>query len=347
LTRIMIGTHLPRKSRIWDRILPYPSTYGEKGPSLQPVLTQVVNELKPKKIGINESATIPICDGLSVQMKKHLVDAIGPVYASRLVSAEPLIVDFLDTRLPEEMPIFVEAAKITEALAADLLSDAAIQPGKTTVDDLRWRARDWLMAMKVQTWFPVGISIRRQGAKGLDESAVIQPGDIVHTDLGIVYSGLYTDYQRSGYVLKPGETEPPPGLRAALANNNKVHELLARVATPGKPGYVVKQEAEAVAKASGLTASIGCHSIDAGGHGIGAWFNADWPDRYSVRATFPVRLGAYTAIEFSTATPIPEWGGEVLRMGVEDSGYASEEGLKYFLPLQQQYYLVRSDTTPR
>ena len=115
LARIMIGTHLPRgKSRIWDRILPYPRTYGEKGPSLQPVLTDVINELKPKKIGINESATIPICDGLSVQMKKHLIDAIGPLYASRLVSAEQLIVDFLDTRLPEEMPIFVEAAKITK-----------------------------------------------------------------------------------------------------------------------------------------------------------------------------------------------------------------------------------------
>ena len=344
LTRIMIGTHLPRgKSRIWDRILQYPATQSEKGPSLQPALTQVINELKPRKIGINESETIPICDGLSVQMKKHLVDAIGPVYASRLVPAEQLIVDFLDTRLPEEMPVQIEAAKITEALAAEVLSNKAIQPGKTTIGDLNWHAREWVRAMKCQTWWPISVSIYRRGAKGLDDSAVIQPGDIVHTDLGIVYSGLYTDYQRNGYVLRPGETEPPAGYRTALANNNKVHELLARVATPGKPGYVVKQETEALCKASGLSCNIGVHSIDGFGHGIGAWFNAVWLDRYSVRTTFPVRLGAWYAIEFSTSTPIPEWGGEMLRMGVEESGYASESGLKYFIPLQQQYYLIRGD----
>jgi hypothetical protein len=345
LTRIMIGTHLPRgKSRIWDRILPYPRTYGEKGPSLQPVLTEVINELKPKKIGINESVTIPICDGLSVQMKKHLIDAIGPLYASRLVSAEQLIVDFLDTPLPEEMPIFIEAAKITEALAAEVLSNKAIQPGKTTIGDLNWHAREWVRAMKCQTWWPISVSIYRRGAKGLDDTTVIQPGDIVHTDLGIVYSGLYTDYQRNGYVLKPGETEPPAGLKMAMANNNKVHELLARVATPGKPGYQVKQEAEALCKASGLTCNIGVHSLRGFGHGIGAWFNAAWLDRNSVRTTFPVRLGTYYAIEFSTSTAIPEWGGEMLRMGVEESGYAGDSGLNYFIPLQQQYYLIKSDS---
>jgi hypothetical protein len=108
---------------------------------------------------------------------------------------------------------------------------------------------------------------------------------------------------------------------------------------------MVEQETEALCKTSGLTCSIGVHSLDGFGHGIGAWFNADWPDRYSVRTTFPVRLGAYYAIEFSTSTAIPEWGGEMLRMGVEESGYASESGLKYFIPLQQQYYLIKSDAT--
>jgi len=342
LKRILIGTHLPRKSKIWDRILPYKNTNDERGPSLQPVLKQVIDELKPKKIGINESATIPICDGLTVQMKKHLVDAIGPQYASRLVPAEQLIVDFLDTRLPEEMSYFVEAANLTERLAAEVLSNEVIKPGTTAIGDLIWYARNRLMELKLQTYWSLGISVHRRGSRDLDESTIIQPGDIVHTDLGIIYCGLYTDYQRSGYVLKPGETEPPGGYQKALANVVKVHEVLARVATVGKPGYVIKQEVEGLCAKAGITASIGCHSIDAGVHGIGAWFNANWPDRYSVRATFPARLGAYYAIEFSVTTGIPEWGGEKLSMGGEDDAYVTENGLKFFLPLQEKYFLIKS-----
>jgi hypothetical protein len=33
----------------------------------------------------------------------------------------------------------------------------------------------------------------------------------------------------------------------------------------------------------------------------------------------------------------------MLRMGVEESGYAGDSGLTYFIPLQQQYYLIKSD----
>jgi Xaa-Pro dipeptidase len=342
LTRILIGTHLPRTSRIWDRILQYPQTDSPLGPSLTPALRQAVEELDPKKIAVNESRTIPIADGLTVQMKQFLVEAIGPRYASRLVSAESLIVDFLDTRLPEETAWFQEAAVITEQLAAEVLSNRVIQPGVTKIGDIKWHVRNRLMEIKLQTWFPVGISVYRRGGGPRDDSTVIEPGDIVHTDLGVVYAGLYTDYQRSGYVLRPGEAEPPAGLQAALDNGRRVHEILARVARPGKTGTAVKEETEALAAQAGLTASVGCHSIAGRGHGIGAWFNRYWPDRYSERTRFPVRSGAYYAVEFSTSTEIPEWGGERLRMGFEDDAYATESGLKYFLPFQEKYFIIRT-----
>jgi methionine aminopeptidase len=51
------------------------------------------------------------------------------------------------------------------------------------------------------------------------DHTVIQPGDIVNNDIGIVYMGFHTDYKGTGYVLRPGETEPPKGLQEAFQNS--------------------------------------------------------------------------------------------------------------------------------
>ena len=58
--------------------------------------------------------------------------------------------------------------------------------------------------------------------------AVIEPGDLVHCDVGLSSLGLRTDTQRNGYVLRPGETEAPAGLRAALATANRMQDLTLR-----------------------------------------------------------------------------------------------------------------------
>ena len=36
---------------------------------------------------------------------------------------------------------------------------------------------------------------------------------MLHTDFGIVYLGFSTDTQHNAYVLKPGETDAPAGLK--------------------------------------------------------------------------------------------------------------------------------------
>ena len=46
---------------------------------------------------------------------------------------------------------------------------------------------------------------------------MIEPGDLVHCDVGLTSLGLRTDTQRNGYVLRPGETAAPAGLDELLA----------------------------------------------------------------------------------------------------------------------------------
>jgi hypothetical protein len=53
-------------------------------------LGRIVRERDPKRIGINEGEIQWAAGALTVVLKKNLVQAIGPKYASRLQSAEPL-----------------------------------------------------------------------------------------------------------------------------------------------------------------------------------------------------------------------------------------------------------------
>jgi methionine aminopeptidase len=343
LQRIVIGTHLPGSdTRVFDQILGYPSEYGAEGPSLQPELRRVIHALQPRRIGVNQSRTIGTSDGLTVEMKKHLVDAIGPRYAARIVSAEQVSTDFLGTHIAEEFPLFEEAAKIGQLIHEEVLSNRAIQPGVTTVEEVVWYAYNRMHELGVVSGYPVTLSVNRQGEMVRGANTVIQPGDLLKTDIGIIYTGLYTDFKRTAYVLRPGETTAPAGLQAALDNAVKVQDAVAGVALPGVLGYEVKDQAEAICRRQGVDANVASHSVDGFIHGVGSWFSANWPDRTSVRSTFPVRNGAFYALESSATTEIPEWGNKRLSFGTEESVYATPEGLRSFIPRQEKLYLISS-----
>ena len=341
LQRVVIGTHLPSKSRVFDRIESYQDEPGIKGPSLIPGLRKTIQAWNPKKIGINESRTIPFCDGLTVQMKKYLVDAIGPEYEKRLVSAEGMIVEFLDTRLPEELTYFKEACDITLMINEEALSNKATTPGKTTIADVREYIYNRLSELALETWFEPGISIIRPAGSESSGGTIIQPGDLIHTDFGIIYIGLSTDFQKTAYVLKPGEIGAPGSYQMALENSLRVQDAIFQSSKPGKIGFKVKDEADGLLKSWGIKGSIYSHSIGAGGHGIGAWIDPDWPDRYSVRTAFPLRLNSLMAIESSATTNIPEWDNRSYTLGTEEDAVMTDKGYQYIIPRQEKLYLIK------
>lgn len=342
LKKILIGTHLPRGSKLWDKLISYHSGGGDAGPSLKPTLGETIKELDPKRIGINQSRTIPMCDGLTVEMKKFLVEAIGPEYEKGLVSAERMIVDFLDTRLPGELDIFVKAAEISRKIHREVLSSELIIPGKTTIGDLRWYIYDRLTQLQIETWYFHGLRVIRRGVpERLDsDDTVIQTGDIINNDIGIVYMGFHTDFKGTGYVLKPGETGPPPGLQKAFQNSLKVQDAIFAVSKPGRIGYELDKEAEALCKEWGIEGSVYCHSTGIAGHGIGGMILDNWPDRYGIRAAFPLREGAYYAIESHAVSEIPEWDNQKISIPTEEDAYLTKDGFKYFVPRQKEIIII-------
>ena len=78
--------------------------------------------------------------------------------------------------------------------------------GGTRAEPLPHHDRQEVDGVGLGKWFHPAITIHRQG--GLTPGAhVIQPGDMLHTDFGLVYLGFSTDTQHNAYVLKPGETD--------------------------------------------------------------------------------------------------------------------------------------------
>jgi Xaa-Pro aminopeptidase len=206
---------------------------------------------------------------------------------------------------------------------------------------MRWWIYGTLAELDIDTWYFHGLRIHREGSERLNaDSTVVLPGDVINNDIGVVYMGFHTDYKGTGYVLKPGETEAPAGIQQAFANALQVQDAVFEVARAGIPGHEVKTLSEAVCEEWGLDASVYSHSVGIGGHGIGAWINPAWPDRYGSRTLLPLRVGALYALESHALTPVPEWGDQVLSINTEEDVVLTEGGFQYVVPRQEELHLI-------
>jgi Xaa-Pro aminopeptidase len=282
-----------------------------------------------------------------------IVDAIGPEYARRIVSAQDLIEEYADTRLPDELPHYRTAVQLTEALVRRALSNEVITPGRTTVGDVRRWLYDALWAHGVRTWFQPDLRVQRRGAAGASsrgflavapEATVIERGDVVHVDFGISYLGFDTDWQKMAYVLRPGETDVPAGLKTAMANTNALQDaLMRRHSRPGRRAADVYTDTMAEMKARGIEAMIYSHPVGIHGHGLGASIDFRAAQRADIgqQAQKTLRLGSYIAIELNTATAVAEWDGQQVFVMMEDDAHLTTDGWEFFRPRQEAWYLIR------
>jgi Xaa-Pro aminopeptidase len=317
------------------------------GREIAPTLGRIVNERKPKTIAVNMGGTRGATNGLTQDSYTFLATAVGPDYASRFVPAAPLIIEYLDTRLPEELETYRTAVAVTDLLTQRAFSNEVITPGKTTVGDVRWWFLQQVNNLGLDVWFQPDLRIQRpshdpgktqQFLSVAEESAVIQRGDVIHIDCGLNYMGLSTDWQKMAYVLRDGEKDAPEGLKKALTNTNRLQDALFTHIRPGAKGYEVYDATMADMKNLGIEAMIYSHSVGNQGHALGASIDFRRPADQLEPA---FREGSYTSIELNTSTPVPEWNGQKVTIMMEDDAYLTKEGMKWFRPRQTAFYLIR------
>ena len=312
-------------------------------------LRRIVEERNPKTIALNMGGTRGATTGLTHDAHKFLTDALGPDYASRFVPAAPLIVEYMDTRLPEELEHYRTAVALTDILTQRAFSNEVITPGKTTVGDVRWWFLQQVNNLGLDVWFNPDLRVQRQNQEPgktqqflsvTDESEVIKRGDVIHIDCGLNYLGLSTDWQKMGYVLRQGEKDVPEGLKRALANTNRLQDALFTHIKPGAKGFEVYDATMADMKNLGIEAMIYSHSVGNQGHALGASIDFRRPSAGSSLEP-PFREWSYTSIELNTTTAVPEWGGQKVTMMAEDDAYLTKDGMKWFRPRQTAFYLIR------
>jgi Xaa-Pro aminopeptidase len=172
---------------------------------------------------------------------------------------------------------------------------------------------------------------------------VIERGDVLHVDFGITAMRLNTDTQHMGYVLKAGEKEIPAGIKKALANTNRMQDILLEKIRPGKSGNEALAEALAAIKTAGINGTIYTHPIGDHGHGAGPLIGL-WDRQQGVpgRGDVPILPNTWFSIELAGQTEVPEWGGQPLWVGQEEEAFVDADGkVGWVLKRQTEYHLVK------
>ncbi|ARA94386.1 Xaa-Pro aminopeptidase [Rhodothermaceae bacterium RA] len=301
----------------------------EEQPDQWARLAEVIAERDPRRIAVNRSETFALADGMTDTEFDGFLKALPARYHDRIVSGENLAVGWLETRIPEEMQVYPTIVRIARRIIAEGFSEQVIQPGVTTTEDVQWWYRDRIRELGLVTWFHPSVSVQRAetGGRSNDFSARpgetrILPGDLLHVDFGITYLGLHTDTQEHAYVLAPGESDAPDGLRRALAVGNRLQDILTAEFAEGRTGNEILAAALARAEQEGIKATIYTHPIGFHGHGagpaIGLW---DRQDGVPGAGDYPLYANTAHSIELNAAVPIPEWGGQEVRIMLEQDAF--------------------------
>jgi len=326
-------------------------------------LITAIKKRNPKKIAINSSNNWAHADGISATQRDKLIKALGPEFENRVVSAEKLCVGWLETRSPQEIEIYQHIGSIAHQIIREFFSNEVITPGATTTEEVRWWIRQRLNDLGLQTWFQPDIFLTRNREQPPEinhrsgfsdyyidpnnpKGTVIERGDLLHCDFGIIYMGLCTDMQWEAYVLKEDETNAPAGILRALNKARRMADIYMGEFKEGRRGSEIAFSALQKGKEEGISAYIYSHPIGFHGHaaGVNPFGRDSWeesPPATSIRAQYPLHLNTAYAIEFQIIAAIPEWGDQEIRWGFEEDAIFTEEGMSFIDGHEKELILVR------
>lgn len=312
------------------------------GPDQWNLLPPVVEACDPQTIAVNTSHSFAFSDGLSAGEWEQMAAALPEEYRERVVRRERLALDYISERLPEMLPVFIEMTKIAHEIIATAFSSKVITPGITRTEDVRWWMRQRLNDLGLDTWFHASVEVQRRG--GVESSnPVIMHGDVLHCDFGVTALGLNTDTQHMGYVLRPGETDAPEGLKQALAAGNRLQDFVMEEMEPGRTGNEALRSSLSRMHDAGIDGTVYSHPVGDHGHGagplIGLW---DRQEGVPGRGDVPILPNTWYSIELQATSPVPEWDGQPVRMALEEDAYIDADGVRrWVLHRQEHFHLVR------
>jgi Xaa-Pro dipeptidase len=329
-------------------------------------LREFVEERDPKRIAVNYREKLGTWatssrtnDGISHIDYLLLAEELGDKYASRLISSEYVIMDYNITPVPSEIELLKKMRE--DELKIVKKAFAGIKPGVTKTREVG-ETGDYEADVVVFRRMSTGQS-QRGRSKGW-ENTVVEGGDIIAAPSQGVYA----------YVLREGETEPPPEIQRLWAEYLKIDKILAETIKAGLPSreimesYKQKFEEEGIivrdpqlhmfqpknnfpAYSKGFDPEKTHLSIDCHGKGKGARkrkfdiymgprigsYGPDWT--WDV----PLQSNHHFVLEyfFYMPSPGPEGKDQYLFFWDHEQAIATENGVEYLSPPQKELYLIK------
>lgn len=318
-------------------------------PNQWEALTKIIDDRKPKKIGLNYSTNYAHADGLTATEQREFNEKLPADYRKRIVSAEKVAIGWLETRTEKEMTLYPMICRLSHQLIQEGFSENVIQPGVTTTDDVVWWFRQRITNLGLDTWFHPTVDVQRADAQNFEhlrtfskrpDRQVIMPGDLLHVDFGITYLRLNTDQQQHAYVLRPGETDVPESIKAAFKQGSRLQDILTEQFKAGRTGNQMLLAALDQAQKEGIKGTIYSHPIGVHGHAAGPTIGL-WDQQQGVPGTgdYPLLPNTAYSIELNAAVALPEWK-KTIRIMLEEDGFFDGQTFRYIDGRQTEIFTI-------
>lgn len=309
----------------FDQVIPYSLDWKEP-------FRSTLSERNPAVIGVNYAESDFGIDGLTHGMYLLLTETLKPIgFESRLVSSEPVSGLVRAVKTPSEIERIRRACQITQRIFDDVTE--MLKPGLTELqvyEIINERMENYGVSPSWEaSYCPAVASSKSRRGHAAPGNTVLEPGDAMAVDFGVMYEGYASDMQRSWYFRKPGETAPPAAMVHAFEAVKDGIKLAAELLKPGMIGWDVDKPVRDLVAERGYTFThllghqLGrlCHD---GGMVLGP-NNA----RYSHRSGLKVEAGMVFTLE-----PVVTW------VGLEDDVLVTETGCEFLHPSQESIYVV-------
>ena len=318
----------------------YETVFPYKEQGIKPFLMKTIVGAGARRIAINASRDLTIADGLTSGMRDYLEAVLGPDISSRFVSSEGIVLAMLGRKFPEEVALIEQAAVATQEILSEVLSASTVCAGVTTEKDIGASLEKKTKERGMEVAFTTVVVGPCRGHCSPSDR-VIQAGDLIRIDFGVVHKGYCSDIQRTAYVLRGGETDPPAEIRKMFDVTVAAHEAALAALKPGATGLAVDSAARRVIEAAGYKGypHAAGHGLGRKVHDVGPLLGPDWPERYGSLVRTPIEPGQVFALEPMVYTTLESQGGEV-QIGLEEDLVVEPEGARVFGKPQQELILI-------
>ena len=314
---------------VWDDLRPYVQSPRDD-------LLDLLLKWDPKRIGVSWSASDDTADGITFGMYQLLESLLaGSKFADRLAAAGDLAARVRSVKLPEEVEGITRAVELTEQLLERMerrfelgLSERALQAEvHAWVREAGWKfSWDEQMCPMVNFGEPAFV-----GHAGPTDRQ-LQPGDVIHVDVGLIVDGFASDLQRTWYWRRSGEDGAPADVRRTFDAVKAALDAGVATIRPGARGFEVDAASRTTVAEWDFPepAFAFGHGVGQVAHDGGCLLGPRW-ERYGDLPEVAIEVGNVFAVEMDLS--VPDSGGLV---GLEEQMVVGPDGARYLSNPQRE-----------